>query len=699
MKFLYTGKVTVEKDHDHHYHHDCHHHHHHYDHEKVIVERKQLDEFVALASRLGVEGVQTIMKKKRIKGKGWCNMSTDGERVLGSHLDAEEKETKNFEDRALDDIEVDIKRGFDDEDVDMVDLEEEEEEDPVDDVAQGKKEVLNESEEFLQNKLQAGYSEPESGSDETDTLDKPDIDDKAEYGEVSEDTLERDGDLIEEEEEDNVIEDMKEFNGWDDLTIDFERSEQRKKSLKALMRSETLEMVALEEPGTDEDDEYPLGEETAQEPREKRFADVESEFLDANDFEEEEENDGFEEEGDDNKLAEDEDSFYNVADFQEELGEGFEDEDDNKLTENEESFDDMADMEEEEREEDGDYKHREGVTFDDVAEGEADEEELKGEFEIMAGEGSFTKLCAENELHSDNEYLVSLDEEIDEDGKSNMLDGEHTRDIKAPVVKHDPFFKEDDEEEEFGEGPEITDNGDEYTDDDDDDDDDAENHSEEKLNRLDEEVRLYTEVIDDEGEKGDDECVKNYEEEEMDSFEEDVSGEVEIIDDEEEDFDENVANSKEDGNENLTNFEEEEMDNFEEEFEEESKIVDEELHPSEIKSGDEESVEVEDNAVIDETDSSIDKKQADEKQIKSEEYEEDGEESTEELEIKEKMVDSEESLNPANLDEDDQEFLNSIAEMVPSNQCNICFKVFTASGSVGEHKLAVHEKVRIPCYL
>ena len=107
MKFLYTGKVTVEKDHDHHYHHDCHHHHHHYDHEKVIVEREQLDEFVALASRLGVEGVQTIMKKKRIKGKGWCNMSTDGERVLGSHLDAEEKETKNFEDRALDDIEVD----------------------------------------------------------------------------------------------------------------------------------------------------------------------------------------------------------------------------------------------------------------------------------------------------------------------------------------------------------------------------------------------------------------------------------------------------------------------------------------------------------------------------------------------------------------------------------------------------------------
>jgi hypothetical protein len=52
----------------------------------------------------------------------------------------------------------------------------------------------------------------------------------------------------------------------------------------------------------------------------------------------------------------------------------------------------------------------------------------------------------------------------------------------------------------------------------------------------------------------------------------------------------------------------------------------------------------------------------------------------------------------ANQDNDeDMTFLASLS--VPKNQCDICFKVFTVSSSVGEHKLAVHEGIKFPCDL
>ena len=91
-----------------------------------------------------------------------------------------------------------------------------------------------------------------------------------------------------------------------------------------------------------------------------------------------------------------------------------------------------------------------------------------------------------------------------------------------------------------------------------------------------------------------------------------------------------------------------------------------------------------------------------EKEEASEESEEEFENDTEEMDIKRETdfpAETFEGSNQIDIDEEDQEFLNSIAQMVPSNQCNICFKVFTASGSVGEHKLAVHERVKFPCDL
>ena len=47
--------------------------------------------------------------------------------------------------------------------------------------------------------------------------------------------------------------------------------------------------------------------------------------------------------------------------------------------------------------------------------------------------------------------------------------------------------------------------------------------------------------------------------------------------------------------------------------------------------------------------------------------------------------------------EEDKAFMAALSARLPPNQCDVCFKVFTASGSVQEHKLAVHEKIKFPC--
>ena len=206
------------------------------------------------------------------------------------------------------------------------------------------------------------------------------------------------------------------------------------------------------------------------------------------------------------------------------------------------------------------------------------------------------------------------------------------------------------------------------------------------------------------------------EEEEDDNFEEMVEDEQDIVLDEDESL---FAEEEESDFQELTPDDEESIE--EESFEEdepmeddnaryapdslinEDNVVDDEEHMAEEDAEEETMEEV---AAAAEVDSFESYEPEGKPELSEGPSAEDGERVGnyfgEEMEIKKELdINSQtsEESNPTQMDEDDEEFLNSISQMVPSNQCNICFKVFTASGSVGEHKLAVHEKVKFPCNL
>ena len=208
------------------------------------------------------------------------------------------------------------------------------------------------------------------------------------------------------------------------------------------------------------------------------------------------------------------------------------------------------------------------------------------------------------------------------------------------------------------------------------------------------------------------------EEEEDDNFEEMVDNEQDIVLDEDESL---FAEEEESDFQELTPDDEESIE--EESLEEdepmedddaryapdslidEDNVVDDEEHMAEDENDAEEDT-MEEVAAAAEVDSFESYEPEGKPELSEGPSAEDGERVRnyfgEEMEIKKELditSHTSEESNPTQMDEDDEEFLNSISQMVPSNQCNICFKVFTASGSVGEHKLAVHEKVKFPCNL
>ena len=67
-------------------------------------------------------------------------------------------------------------------------------------------------------------------------------------------------------------------------------------------------------------------------------------------------------------------------------------------------------------------------------------------------------------------------------------------------------------------------------------------------------------------------------------------------------------------------------------------------------------------------------------------------------EIKTEVV-TEDASKPQEIveSEEDKAFMAALSARLPPNQCDVCFKVFTTSSSVQEHKLAVHEKIKFPC--